>query len=60
MKQKISRCFPARLWCVAVLLIAVASFGQQPKPKPVTKPSPTQIITPTSKPEFAASSDLTQ
>lgn len=43
---------------VAGVLVMAAS-GQSPQPPPTTKVQPTQIITPTSKPEFAASSDLT-
>lgn len=43
---------------VACVLVMAAS-GQSPQPPPTTKVQPTQIITPTSKPEFAASSDLT-
>jgi len=41
------------------LLLAGSALGQTTRPRTVTKPQPTQIITPTSKPEFAASSDLT-
>jgi len=46
---------------LAIAAVAVGSAsGQVVRPRPVvTKPQPTQIITPTSKPEFAASSDLT-
>ena len=49
--------------CAAILCaITVApcsTLGQVTKSEPPTKAQPTQIITPTSKPEFAASSDLT-
>jgi len=59
MKRNLSHIFPARLWLVAAVMAAFAASGQQPRPRPVNKPQSTQIIAPTSKPEFAASSDLT-
>jgi hypothetical protein len=40
-------------------LLAGGVLGQIKKSQPTTGSQPTQIITPTSKPEFAASSDLT-
>jgi len=42
---------------IAVVFVASAS-GQTRRPRPVTRPQPTRIIQPNSKPVFAASSDL--
>jgi len=41
-----------------VSLLALTAQAQDPKPPQSTTPTPTRIITPTSKPEFASSSDL--
>jgi hypothetical protein len=42
---------------VTIALLFAAS-GQTPRPQPTSQQQPTTIITPTSKPEFAASSDF--
>ena len=54
-KQSIAR---AAAGLLLVSLLAVTAHAQIPKPPHATTPTPTTIITPTSKPEFAASSDL--
>lgn len=43
---------------LSIVAMVLVVQGQTPKPSPSTTPTPTTIVTPTSKPEFAASSDL--